>query len=171
MVRRKKPKPDQPTASNPAEQAVLPDASQLSEQQHHDPLIGGNTYPTGFPFPVQVPPPVIPDEMSDIERQYLDQVRAILTDLEHRVVAVTRAAGERYTPGIKPDDSDEHDRPVMGDEEYNTVLAMTQAYADVAMIRELGHYFSIPKELTDPLMIDQLRVSIFRASGKAPRKS
>lgn len=113
--------------------------------------------------------PVSAKELSAEEALLLEQARAILVGIRHKMQAVVRAASEQWQPALDPHQVDETSAPYLSDEEFDDITNVTELMAEMAFLREFGLFFGMPQNIVDSVVQERLKAKLIpHGHPKAP---
>ncbi len=112
------------------------------------------------------PPPRT--ELSEADLALVAKASEVLSGAERRLVAMVRAAHQRWHPGQSVYNADETGPPVFSDEEFSRFLGLVERAGEVALTREVCCFLGLPNDLVDSVTLDLLRT---RLLGSSPSKS
>lgn len=110
------------------------------------------------PPPPDLPYYAVPKEMTEEETKRLMAASALLKKNEDNLIALVRAASERWRPSQSLYETDETSAPVFGDDEYAETLWRMETVAEIMEIRLLGQFFGLPEAILDDVCRDKLRL-------------
>ncbi len=107
-------------------------------------------------------------DLSPEDKSALEEARAILSDVSRRMLAMARAASERWKPALSVFDVDETAGPIIGDDEFSDIVDVTELTGEVALLRHIGLFMGLPAEIVDAVAAERLRTLVLPASRIAP---
>jgi hypothetical protein len=83
--------------------------------------------------------------------------RHLMTSIESRMQALMSVARERWVPAQRVEETDETDRPVLGDDQYDHFIATVELMSQTAMFRDIGVFMGVPAAVLDDVIREELQ--------------
>lgn len=99
----------------------------------------------------------IPENLPADEQALLDKARTTLAGIEKHMVALVRAAFERWKPAQSVYNADETGPLVFSDEEYAVYISMVERLGEVVLTSELAKFMGLPTAMVDAVIAEKLR--------------
>ncbi len=95
----------------------------------------------------------------------------MMVTTEQRIMALVRAANNRWEPGRSVLETDETDTPVFSDQEYGDFVSLVEVLGHAEWTRQMMAFLRLPAPMIDTLVEEMLRARLVtggRRSGGMP---
>ena len=114
--------------------------------------------------------PIIPENLSDDEKERLGRARKLLSDAIDDTMALVRAVSERWRPQQSVWETPETAGPIIGDDEYDDLLYVIESVNEARVLRALGAFAGLPSSMMDEIVQEKLRAKLV-PNRSAPQRN